>query len=74
MPNTVEEVPSFTFWYNRYLEKIVFSTNLTTIGNYATSDNYCLSIVEIPASVTSIGNSAFTDLTIWGFKGSAAET
>lgn len=74
IPDSVQELPSYTFWGSKYLQKIICGSGLTKIGRYAGYENYSISIVEIPPTVTEIGDNSFTDATIWGKKGSAAET
>ncbi len=73
IPNTVTEIPSYIFSNNKYLQKIVCGSGVTKIGNYVGLDNYSISIVEIPPTVTTIGDSCFVDATIWGKRGSTAE-
>ena len=45
----------------RVIKKVVISSGITGIGNYAFEDCSDLKSVEIPASVTSIGSAAFKD-------------
>ena len=49
------------FRNNQYISSIVFSGNVTSIGNYAFSGCSNVTGITIPDSVTSIGNSAFSD-------------
>ena len=68
MPDSVTEIPAYTFQYNQYLQKIVCGKGLTKIGRYVGIDNYCISIVEIPSNVTEIGQNCFDGATIWSTK------
>ena len=74
MPDSVTEIPAFTFQYNRYLQKIVCGKGLTKIGRYVGVDNYCISIVEIPSNVKEIGQNSFEGATIWSTKDNVSYT
>lgn len=72
IPDSVTEIPPYTFQYNRYLQKLICGSGLKKIGRSVALDNYCLSIVEIPSTVTEIGNGCFPDATVWSKKDSVA--
>ena len=70
----------FRFYYGPYsdkvFEKVIFSDGITSISNYAFYDIGELESVEIPATVTSIGNLAFPhdhNINVYGTSGSYAE-
>ena len=67
IPSSVTSIGSYAFRYCKKLETVIFEENsqLKTIGEYAfagdwQNDNYMqLRTIEIPSTVTSIGNYAF---------------
>lgn len=56
--STVKEIGEYAFYYCTSLTTVTLGEELTSIGNHAF--NHCpISILDIPASVETIGNSAF---------------
>ena len=49
--------------YRSYVKTLIISDSVTSIGDYAFSDCYALTSVNIPNSVKSIGSGAFKDCT-----------
>ena len=79
IPDSVSSIDMGVFAYNN-LTRVYIPDSVKSIGDYAFNDNQ-LTFVTIPGSVTSIGSTAFinnqeksADLTIYGVKGSAAQT
>ncbi len=82
IPTSVEFIGEEAFYGNYQLSTVTLHNGLTSIGSKAFYDNSFKS-VTIPASVTSIGEKAFgyisesetmDDFTIYGYRGTAAET
>ncbi|MCD8384449.1 MAG: leucine-rich repeat domain-containing protein, partial [Clostridiales bacterium] len=48
-------------WYERYITTVIIEDGVTSIGNYAFTEQYDLESVSISGTVTSIGESAFCD-------------
>ena len=64
IPASVQTIGNYAFFYNISLTTIIFenNSNLTSIGNYAFASfpgSSSLTSINIPASVTSIGDYAF---------------
>ena len=82
-PSTLKSVGEKSFYDNSSLVKLELNDGLETIGENAFLGCRSLKSVTIPASVTSIGEKAFgyfydtqkiDDFTIYGYRGTAAET
>ena len=83
IPNSVTSIGAWAFWECTGLTSVTIPESVTSIGEWAFSDCTSLTSVTIPNSVTSIGYWAFgydshmniiNGFTIYGYKGSAAET
>lgn len=82
-PSTLKSIGEKSFYDNSSLVKLELNDGLETIGENAFLGCRSLKSVTIPASVTSIGEKAFgyfydtqkiDDFTIYGYRGTAAET
>jgi hypothetical protein len=87
VPDGVTSIGDYAFFDCTSLSSVTIPNSVTSIGWYAFCDCTSLTSVTIPDSVTSIGPSAFgfywdeeasdnkvDGFTIYGYKGSAAET
>ncbi len=63
VPNYTNESDQPWFPYKNYIKKVVFGSNITIVGNnalsYTNENESKITNVEIPASVTEIGENAF---------------
>lgn len=63
IPNTVTTISNYAFYYCSYLENVIISDGVTSIGQYAFNNAFYNSVSEssiiIPNSITSIGADAF---------------
>ena len=57
---TITAIPNYFAAYAPVTD-LTFPSTVTTIGTYASQNNYYLKSVRIPANVSSIGNSAFVN-------------
>ena len=82
-PSTLKSIGEKSFYDNSSLVKLELNDGLETIGENAFLGCRSLKSVTIPASVTSIGEKAFgysdsgkkaENFTIYGYRGTAAET
>ncbi len=82
-PSTLKSIGEKSFYDNSSLVKLELNDGLETIGENAFRGCRSLKSVTIPASVTSIGEKAFgysydsktiDGFTIYGYRGTAAET
>ncbi len=82
-PSTLKSIGNKCFYFAENLVKLELNGGLETIGESAFCGCRSLKSVTIPASVTSIGEKAFgyfynsqkiDDFTIYGYRGTAAET
>ena len=60
MPDTVTDVKDGAFENNNYLEEVVFSNSVKTIGRYAFAGCNNLITANMPESVELIGYDAFS--------------
>ena len=77
IPNSVTSIGGSAFEHCNSLKSITIPDSVTSIGSRAFRDCTVLTSINIPNGVTEIGNYAFYgcyDLTIYGNKGSYAET
>ena len=80
IPSTVKTIESKAFSGAALLNTVIIQNGATTIGDNAFEKCANLKILRIPSSVTSIGTNIFngvndtSNITIYGVKGSAAET
>ena len=83
IPDSVTSIGEYAFCACTSLTSVTIPESVTSIGEWAFSDCTSLTSVTIPNSVTSIGYWAFgydshmniiNGFTIYGYKGSAAET
>lgn len=77
IPDGVESIGNSIFYNCPKLKNLILPDTLTTIGNAAFYGCGSLEEIIIPKSVTKIGKNAFSgciNLTIKGYKGSAAES
>ena len=58
LPNTIEKISDYAFYYCEYLRKVKLSENLITIGDRAFEAN-SITEIDFPSSLTSIGMGAF---------------
>ena len=75
--NGITAIPSKCFYNLNSLEKIIIPMGVTSIGSDAFYNCVKLSAVTIPSTVSSISGTSFTylnRLTVYGVKGSYAET
>lgn len=77
LSNSITAIPEGMCYSNASLESVIIPNGVTSIGKNAFSSCVKFTGVTIPRTVTSIADSAFsyyTKLTIYGVKGSYAET
>ena len=60
IPNGVETIGQYAFYYNHSLSNVVLPSTLTTINTYAFYNCYGLTNITVPQKVSSIGSSAFS--------------
>jgi hypothetical protein len=61
MPAGVTEIPEYTFFGCKRLNKVYFRDGLTAIGNSAFGSCESLTSVNLPSTLTSIGSDAFAN-------------
>lgn len=77
IPNSVSVISELAFWDCKKLTKIILPTGLKKIGQNMFYNDILLEKVAIPKGVTNIHSNVFGNcykVSIWGFKGSTAET
>lgn len=60
LPDTLETISDYAFWYCTRLESVTMPASVTRIGNNAFSTCRALTSIAIPDSVTTIGDFAFS--------------
>lgn len=64
VPEETEILRIFSFEFNKNLVEVVFNSDLEVIGNLSFSNSMKIKKLEVPASVTFLGNSFFEDSAI----------